>query len=94
MTYTNLHLAISDKLGWGAMLASVAIPAIDKIIESTGIQDINVLDQYLASELFIYLGHPFDHLPEIKEFMNLRWEIEHEMFRGASYQEAINEWFK
>lgn len=32
-TYTDLHLAISDKLGWSAMLASVAIPAIDRIIE-------------------------------------------------------------
>ena len=32
MNNSNLHLAISDKLGWGAMLASVAIPAIDRII--------------------------------------------------------------
>lgn len=30
----SLYLAISDKLGWGAMLASVAIPAINKIINN------------------------------------------------------------
>lgn len=27
-------------------------------------------------------------------FVSLRWEIEQEMFNGASYQEAIDEWFK
>lgn len=33
MNNSDLHLAISDKLGWGAMLASVAMPAISRIIE-------------------------------------------------------------
>lgn len=27
-------------------------------------------------------------------FVSLRWKIEQEMFNGASYQEAIDEWFK
>ena len=30
--FTHLHLAISDKLGWGDMLAKIALPAIDRII--------------------------------------------------------------
>lgn len=34
MTYTNLHLAIGMKLGWGEMPASVAIPAINRIINN------------------------------------------------------------
>lgn len=93
-TYTNLHLAIRNKLGWSDMPAKVADPAIDRIIEVSGIQDAKVLDQYLDTELFCYLGWPFNYLFEIKDFINLRWEIEQEMFHGASYQEAIDEWFK
>ena len=93
-TYTNLHLAISDKLGWGAMLASVALPAIDKIIEVSGIQDVKVLELFTDTELFTCLGFPLNRLSEIRDFQNLRWEIEQEMFHGASYQDAINEWFK
>lgn len=30
--FTPLHLAISDKLGWGDMLAEIALPAIDTIV--------------------------------------------------------------
>jgi hypothetical protein len=30
----NLYLAISDKLGWSDMLASVAMPAIDRMYEN------------------------------------------------------------
>ena len=33
MNNSDLHLAISDKLCWGDMLASVAIPAISRIID-------------------------------------------------------------
>lgn len=94
MTYTNLHLAIGMKLGWGEMPAAVAIPAINKIIEVSGIQDAKVLDQYTDVELFIYLGCPFNHLSDSKEFLNLRWEIEHEMFNGSPYWVAIDEWLK
>lgn len=93
-TYTNLHLAISDKLGWGDMLASVALPAIDRIIEVTGIQDTEVVESFSDTELFTCLGFPLNSLSEIKDFQNLRYEIEQEMFHGASYQEAIDEWFK
>lgn len=93
-TYTNLHLVISDKLGWGEMLASVALPAIDKIIEVTGIQNAEVVESFSDTELFTCLGFPLNNLSEIKDFQNLRYEIEREMFNGASYQEAIDEWFK
>ena len=30
--FTPIHLAISKKLGWGDMLAKIAIPAIDTIV--------------------------------------------------------------
>ena len=30
--FTDLHLAISNKLGWGDMLAEIALPAIQQII--------------------------------------------------------------
>lgn len=30
--FTPLHLAISDKLGWGDILAEIALPAIDTIV--------------------------------------------------------------
>ena len=46
-TYTDLQLAIRDKLGWGDMLASVAMPAINRIITNYS----NVLfDMYGVSE--------------------------------------------
>ena len=32
--FTHLHLAISDKLGWGDMLAEIALPAIDRIVNN------------------------------------------------------------
>lgn len=93
MTYTNLHLAIGMKLGWGEMPASVAIPAINKIIEVSGIQHADFVDMFHSYELFLLMGSPAS-LTHPTDFLNLRWEIEREMFNGASYQEAINEWFK
>lgn len=56
--FTDLHLAISEKLGWGDMLAEIALPAIDRIIsrflgkiaETTG----DVLPMYAAEVLVIY----------------------------------------
>lgn len=32
MIITDLHLALSEKLGWGAMLATVAVPVLDRIL--------------------------------------------------------------
>jgi hypothetical protein len=34
LSFTDSHLAISKKLGWDAMPAIVAIPAIDKIVNT------------------------------------------------------------
>lgn len=34
LPFTDLHLAISEKLGWGDMLAKIAVPAIDTIINN------------------------------------------------------------
>lgn len=90
---SNLHLAISDKLGWGEMPASVSIPAIDRIIEVSGIHYVDSVDMFRPYELFLLMGAP-DSLTHLTDFLNLRCEIENEMFKGASYQEAINEWFK
>jgi len=57
-TFTDLHLAISEKLGWGDMLAEVALPAIDRIIshflgqiaDATG----DVLPMCAAEALVVY----------------------------------------
>lgn len=119
MNSSDLHLAISDKLGWGAMLASIAMPAIDRIINNyvnieSEIYGITVEDIWEDGEFSegmkkCILNVPADHLfgylyvssiddcynKELCDmFRSLRWEIEQEMFRGASYQEAIDEWFK
>lgn len=56
--FTPLHLAINDKLGWGDMLAEIALPAIDRIIsrflsniaEATG----DVLPMEAAEALVVY----------------------------------------
>lgn len=119
MNNSDLYLAICEKLGWGDMLASVATPAISRIINNyvniqSEIYGITIDDIWNNGEfsegikndilnipadfLFGYL-----HIASIDDcydqemcnmFRSLRWEIEREMFNGASYQEAINEWFK
>lgn len=94
MFFTDLHLALSKKLGWDEMPAKVALPALDKIIKVSGVQDDRVLEKFHSMELFTCLGFPFIYLSDIKDFQSLRWEIEHEMFNGMSYEDAINEWFK
>ena len=114
-TYTNLQLAIRNKLGWGDMPAKVADPAIDRIItnysnvlfEMYGVSEEDLHEDWLeynmlripADYLFGYLYiSSIDDVCYNKElcdmFRSLRWEIEQEMFHGASYQEAIDEWFK
>ena len=57
MKYEKFHLQLIDKLGWGDMLAEIAIPAIDSILsnyigniaEATG----DVLDSELAASCLI-----------------------------------------
>lgn len=113
-TYTNLHLAISNKLGWGDMLASVAMPAIDRIItnysnvlfEMYGVSEEDLHEDWLEYDMlripadylfgYLYISSIDDcYNKELcNMFRSLRWEIEQEMFHGASYQEAIDEWFK
>jgi hypothetical protein len=93
MTYTNLHLAIGMKLGWGEMPASVAIPAINKIIEVSGIYHVDFVDMFRPYELFLLMGSPAS-LTHLTDFLNLRWEIEQEMFNGSPYWVAIDKWFK
>lgn len=94
MIFTDLHLALSKRLGWDEMPAKVALPALDRIIEVSGVQDIQVLEKFYSMEFFTYLGFPFEYLSDIKDFQSLRWEIEREMFNGIPYEDAINEWFK
>lgn len=74
MTYESYHLAISNKLGWGDMLAEIALPAINKIItnflgminERTGDvlspEDVvpALLENYTADDIFGLLGDDGD----------------------------------
>lgn len=113
-TYTDLQLAIRNKLGWGDMLASVAMPAVDRIItnysnilfEMYGVGKEDLHEDWLEYDMlripadylfgYLYISSIDDcYNKELCDlFRSLRWEIEREMFNGASYQEAINEWFK
>jgi len=74
MIIKPFHLAISNKLGWGDMLARIAVPAIDKIVtnylaainERTG--DVltpeeavpALLEYYTADDIFGLLGDDGD----------------------------------
>ena len=74
MTYESYHLAISNKLGWGDMLAEIALPAINMII-SNFLGMINdrtgdvlspeevtpaLLENYTADDIFGLLGDDGD----------------------------------
>jgi len=50
--FTQLHLAISAKLGWGDMLAEIALPAVDRIVNNFA----NVsMEMYGMSEAELHL---------------------------------------
>lgn len=52
---------------------------------------------HTSDEIFkyLYVDEIFkDDSEDCYLFVSLRWKIEQEMFHGASYQDAINEWFK
>ena len=106
--FTHLHLAISDKLGWGDMLPKIALPAIQQILENAAKQcsknieepvgyelledDINAMS---ADDLFCCLLSKDCYTPKDKyDFECMRFEIEYDMRHGVDYQNAITEWFK
>lgn len=106
--FISLHLAISDKLGWGDMLAEIALPAIQQILENAAKQRSaqmekpvgyeSIQDDLLAmsaEDLFVLLCSS-ERLWEWERhlFLSLRGEIETRMRNGDDYQTAINEWFK
>lgn len=107
--FTPFHLAISNKLGWGDMLAEIALPAIDRMItnyighfsDATGdilsVEDAgSVMSGFESDDLFSLIASPY--YPEWEQMrddlINLRGEIEEYMRRGYDYQTAIAEWFK
>lgn len=50
LTFTDSHLAISKKLGWNAMPAIVAIPAIDKIVNTAINQRYEIMHNHASFE--------------------------------------------
>lgn len=75
LSFNDLHLAISEKLGWGEMPATVAIPAIDYIVNTacaqvchaTGCDDITfeemahiMLKDWSDDAIFAMLGDDED----------------------------------
>ena len=61
--FTHLHLAISDKLGWGDMLAEITLPAIQVIINNYNrirkefiipIQELGIEDPEIAEDLICF----------------------------------------
>ena len=54
--FTPIHLAISEKLGWGDMLAEIALPAIDRMIShflEQGSKDAGFVLPMDAAELIV-----------------------------------------
>ena len=106
--FTDLHLAISDKLGWGDMLAKIALPAIQQILENAAEQCSAQIEEpvgyelleddilAMSSDALFTLLYSSKHLSEEGQhlFLSLRGEIEACMRHGYNYQEAIAEWFK
>lgn len=96
-TYTSFHTALSKKLGWDDMLAKVALPAIDRIINNQ-ISHINdctgdiicpesvatalLQDSWTPDELFGLLVSP-----NYKD-----WEQEKELFIAMRFE--IEEWMR
>lgn len=96
MIIKPFHLAISNKLGWGDMLAKIAMPAIDKIVtnylaainERTG--DVltpeeavpALLEYYTADDIFGLLGDDGDlnYLGSPQEKMFISLRFEIEAF--------------
>ena len=106
--FTHLHLAISEKLGWGDMLAEIALPAIQQILENAAEQCSAQIEEPVGYELleddilamssdalFTLLYSP-KHLSEEEQhtLLSLRGEIEDYMRRGYNHTTAIAEWFK
>lgn len=75
LSFNDLHLAFSEKLGWGEMPATVAIPAIDYIVNTacaqvchaTGCDDITfeemahiMLNSWSSDAIFAMLGDDED----------------------------------
>lgn len=106
-TFTDLHLAISEKLGWGDMLAKIALPAIQQILDNCAKECSMQIEEPVGYEILeddilrMDGDNLFTHLIEIRcphedrlLIVVLRGEIEEYMRRGMDYQTAIAEWFK
>jgi len=95
--YTSFHTALSKKLGWDDMLAKVALPAIDKIIDNqisiicdcTGdvlspdsVAAALLQDSWTPNDLFGLLVSPNYQI----------WEQEKELFISLRFE--IEEWMR
>ena len=82
-----------SKLNWDTMDSEIAIPAVEEIISNFP-GNPEALLAFNSDHLFGLLlkgDIPYD---DWFTFISLRNEIESSMFNGASYYDAINEWFK
>lgn len=95
MDTLELYTKLSDKLGWNDMLAHIAIPAIEAILEFA--EHISITNEellsYDADNIFGLLAGDVT-AEDCESFVALRFEIESAMMNGAPYTEAINEWWK
>lgn len=109
-SFNDLHLELSKHLGWGAMLATVALPALNSIIcnhiacvaDATGYPETE--EQATACLLGMDSDKVFGYLicDEIQMlgsedehlFISLREEVEDCMRSGMSHTDAIAEWYK
>jgi hypothetical protein len=77
-------------LGWGDMLAQVAIPACEEILEHITIDEASKMT---ANRIFGVLGGSAPE-EDILSLISLRAEIEYEMRHGVNHWDAISEWWK
>lgn len=100
--FTPLHLAISEKLGWGDMLAEIALPAIQQILDNCAKECSMQIEEPVGYEtleddilrmdgddLFAHLIEVGDPREDYLLIVALRGEIEADMRMGFSYKTAI-----
>lgn len=90
-TYTSFHTALSKKLGWDAMLAKVALPAIDRIVNNQ-ISHINdctgdVLDpETVATSLLQDSWTPDDLFGLLISPDYYEWQMEKDLFISLRFE--------
>ena len=94
MDKLSLAIQLSNKLGWGDMLAHIALPAIEELIAITGQEIEELLDIADPDVIFGFFAGLDADQSDIVSLLSVRKEIEDCMRQGISHTDAISEWWK